>query len=380
MSIYRTPKSPYWQYDFQIKGRRFHGSTGVEGKRAAEEVERQVRQKAALGLLDDESNMSLDLAAGRWWDEVGQHRKSSRQLEHRVAIAMRLVGPNTKIRDITTRTIARAIERRRGETYARALERDGKTAKRYGLANATVNCDVVKPLQRILNRARDTWEVPGLPTIDWKALSLPEPETQIRIYGEDKQQAWLDACGPTARFALRLLLTYGLRFSELFFPVEAFIPDAPGGPALALNDRKKGAMLLPLRDDDGRQIASRVGRAQAAALPNIWIEEGPDGTLKNVTPAALQSRLRKAAKRAGVTDKRAIHGTRHHVGTTHLALTGDLKSTQQLLGHKDIKSTMLYAHALNSGLRAALNSRNSPGAPDPSADFVVPRQPTKRSG
>lgn len=58
MSVYKPAKSRFWQYDFQHKGRRFHGSTGVEGKRDAEAVERRIRIQAAKGELDDASRMT----------------------------------------------------------------------------------------------------------------------------------------------------------------------------------------------------------------------------------------------------------------------------------------------------------------------------------
>lgn len=384
MSVYRPRKSPYFHYDFQVKGRRFSGSTGVDTRRAAEEVERRIRRAAALGEFDDGQDMDLDHAAGRWWTEIGQHRASARQLEHRLAIAVRLIGPRTKIRDITTKVISVAIERRRGEGYTRALDRQAtdsspaRKAKVHDLKNATVNADVAKPLQRVLNRARKVWQVKNLPEIDWASLALPEPEQEIRLYTGAQQAEWLAQCDPTSRYALRLLLTYGLRFAEVFFPPEAFIPDAPGGPVLALNKRKKGVHLIPLRDDDAREIAARVGQAQAAGLGTTMIERAAGRKLVEVEYYALQSRLRVAAKRAELVMPRLIHGTRHHVGTTILAETGDLKLTQQALGHSDIKSTLRYAHAMTDRLRAALNSRNSPGAYDSEGQFSVPDQPRRR--
>lgn len=384
MSVYKPKKSPYWAYDFQLKGRRFHGSTGVESRRAAEEVERRIRRQAALGELDDGQDMTLDQAAGRWWIEVGQHRASARQLEHRLEIACRLIGPGTKIREITTKVISVAIERRRGEGYTRARDREAtetsaaRRAKVHDLRNATVNADVAKPLQRVLNRARKVWEVKNLPEIDWAALALPEPEAEIRLYTAAQQAAWSAHCDETSRYALRLLLTYGLRFNEVFFPLEAFIPDAPGGPVLALNKRKKGVLYLPLRDDDARHIAARVGQAHAARLTHTMIERAAGRKLVEVEYYALQSRLRVAAKRADLVMPRLIHGARHHAGTTMLAETGDLKLTQQALGHADIKSTLRYAHAMTDRLRAALNSRNSPGVPDGETEFSIPNQPRRR--
>lgn len=384
MTVYQTKKSPYWQYDFQLKGKRYHGSTGVETKRAAEQFERNQRIKAALGELDDGQDMDVDLGFGRWWEEVGKHRASAYQLEHRAGIASRLIGPKTKLRDITTKTISIAIETRRGEGYTRAKDRpasDGKPAKRakvHTLSNATVNADVAKPLQRMLNRARKVWGIKNLPEIDWASLALPEPEQEIRLYTGAQQAAWSAQCDPTSRYALRLLLTYGLRFSETFFPPEAFIPDAPGGPVLAINKRKKGVLYMPLREDDAREIAARVGQAVAAGLKSTMIERAAGRKLVEVNKYALASRIRVAAKRADLVMPRLIHGTRHHVGTSLLAQTGDLKLTQQALGHADIKSTLRYAHALTDKLRDALNSRNSPGVTSGEDGFTVPDQPRRR--
>jgi hypothetical protein len=58
-----------------------------------------------------------------------------------------------------------------------------------------------------------------------------------------------------------------------------------------------------------------------------------------------------------------------------LAKTGNLKLTQQLLGHADIKSTMRYAHALEADLRLALDG---PGAEDthhPLSSRPLPKPP-----
>lgn len=392
MSVYKPAKSRFYAYDFQFKGRRFHGSTGMETLRKAEAFERKERERVALGLPAASDRLTLDVAAGRWWQEVGQHRASARILHHRLAIAVRLIGPQTPLEEVDTKTIARAIERRRGETYTRGFDVPRKPcgaiakrgavvkAERYTLSNDTVNSDIIKRIRPILNRAENVWQVKGLQKIDWKTLALPEAETDIRHFSDPYQQAWADACGPTERFALELLLAYGLRFGELFFKPSAYLPDTPDGPSVAINKRKGGKpMLMPLRLVDARQIAARAGIAQAADLDTIWIERDEKGDLVTVSYSAMQSRLRKAAEGAGVDHSRLIHSIRHHVGTDFLARTGDLAATQDLLGHADIKSTLVYAHALKAGVRAAINSRNSPGAENPEAEFSPPKQPRKKA-
>src|ERR1035441_539669 len=42
MSVYKHKDSPFYHFDFQFKGNRFHGSTGCTSKREAETFERSV--------------------------------------------------------------------------------------------------------------------------------------------------------------------------------------------------------------------------------------------------------------------------------------------------------------------------------------------------
>lgn len=366
MSVYKPAKSRFYQYDFRYKGKRYTGSTGVSTVRKAEEVERKIREDVALGLYDDDALMTLDEGAGRWWQEVGRHLRTARDVERRLAIMLRLLGANIRLVDLTTRKISIAIEKRRGETYQKAPDSPDKPARRYQVANATVNADIVGTLRRIFTRAETVWGVKPLPKIDWKALILKEPEPELRLYTPDQRQAWMNECDPVAAFALDLLLTYGLRLGELFFPPTAF---DPSGPRVAINKRKRGALLLPLLEEHGREIAARVGRAQAASLNTVLYEEvivperdghGERVDLVPLSYYGLQARLRSAGKRAGLIMPRLIHGARHHAGTTMLANSGNLKLTQMLLGHSDIKSTLRYAHAREADLRVALEGeRNS---------------------
>lgn len=414
MSVYKPAKSRFYQYDFRRQGRRFHGSTGVETRRKAEAVERRLRERLAAGESLD-AGLTLDEAAGRWWTEVGRHLATRIDVERRINICLRLIGPGRPLTEISTSALSRAIERRRAETFTKGPDKPAtarqpaRAAARYPVANATVNADIVGIMRRILRRARTTWETRGLPEIDWRALTLREPAPAVQYYTRAQREAWAAQCDSTARFALTLLLTYGPRFNELFFPPSAFDPglgrgepDADGqataAPCLVLAKRKGDVPhVIELRADDAREIAARAGRAMAAGLPSIWFEqqavppalakvdratrraaaETAGQILTPVTYYGLQARLKSAARRAGLDGGRLIHGARHHAGTETLRRSGNLKLTQQLLGHKDITSTLRYAHALQGDLRALVESerRNSPEPGSVAApDFVVPQR------
>jgi hypothetical protein len=48
MSVYKSKKSPYYLFDFEILGRRFHGSTKRINRTEAEQVEKEERERARL--------------------------------------------------------------------------------------------------------------------------------------------------------------------------------------------------------------------------------------------------------------------------------------------------------------------------------------------
>jgi len=344
MGVYR--KGRYWHYDFVIRGRRYFGSTGQESKRAAEAVERTRRLEAATGIGADAGDLTLDLAASRYYDEVNSTLDERTDLLRRLRVVLECVGKGKLLKEIDTATIAEAIRKRR--------KYPGRSP-----APATINRDLIDhTLRPLLNRARKVWGARTLPAIDWRSVRLREPKGIVREYSDAELEAWRTGLEPVPRFALDLMLTYGLRFGELFF-----FPGAVDGKAMRLTinavlnrdgdikTRKSGHSLsLPLRAEHARLLAAMASTRKA------------DQTVFDFTYWGLHSRLSTAASRAGLGE-RAIHGARHHAATKLLRSTGNLKLTQNLLGHASIQSTMRYAHASEADLRAAINGL-SPACPE----------------
>jgi len=68
--------------------------------------------------------------------------------------------------------------------------------------------------------------------------------------------------------------------------------------------------------------------------------------------SSLQKAVRAAARLAGIDKHVTCHTFRHSFATQLLEAGYDIRTVQALLGHQDVKTTMIYTHVLNRGAKA----------------------------
>ena len=144
MSLYKRPDSPFYWCDFRVKGQRFRCPTGETERRAAQAVERRLKEEARAKLIVEEARRAawggkepptMGYVVARYWTEVGQFHGTPKTTWWALEWLVDHFGEETLLTDITSERIARMVAHRR----TIRVRRDPKTK-----ALVEIPCDRVQ--------------------------------------------------------------------------------------------------------------------------------------------------------------------------------------------------------------------------------------------
>jgi integrase/recombinase XerC len=159
--------------------------------------------------------------------------------------------------------------------------------------------------------------------------------------------------GMRDRAILEVLYSAGLRVSEL--------------AGLNASDLDLAGGTLRVRGKGRRERIAPIGSFAARALKE-WIavrrlspreKSGPEGPVflnkfgRRLTTRSVGRMLEKHLRTTGLDRRTTPHTLRHSFATHLLDRGADIRSVQELLGHKSLVTTQIYTHVSTAGLRAA---------------------------
>jgi hypothetical protein len=360
---HRAKNSPFWQFDFQIQGYRFSGSTKCRDERDAKVVEKAKRAEAKR-IVDDavatgRKPLTLGAACDRFWNDHGKHLNDV-DLERQLTWLKEQIGAETALHDVTDDIVARAVEARRNEVKRSGADDRGNPLFKP-INPRTVNNSVVSTLRRVIRRARRNWNATIFREPDWSSHMLAVQKRPVReiTLAED---ASIDEVESLEYRQLREFAEImGLRRRELLltwrqvdFELGTIKIIGKGAkPATLPLSARAYQILWGLRGHHNiwvfTFVAQRTRRCPMTGTDFVKDQRYP------MTYYGIGTNRRRKWAKAGVDAR--LHDTRHTTGMRTLRTTGNLKLVQKLLRHSKISTTSeFYADATVEDIRAGLES------------------------
>jgi integron integrase len=201
------------------------------------------------------------------------------------------------------------------------------------------------------------------------------PEEVSRVLGHLAGVPWLVACLQYGS-GLRLMESLRLRVKDLDFAHRAiFVRDGKGGKDRVVTLPEELVIPLERHLENRRTLFERDTRqgcgtvylphALARKYPNApgewgWQYVFPSSRLgidprsgvrrrHHLDESAVQKSVRRAMQAAGIERPASCHTLRHCFATHLLERGMDIRTVQEQLGHKDLRTTQIYTHVLQRG-------------------------------
>lgn len=347
--------SPHWHYDFVRSGRRFSGSTGTANKRVAQQVIDRVLQQALLPEIALPP-ITLDDAAGLYQNHA-ENLPSWPTTKYILEALVTSIGPNRLLSEIGQRDLIDHFARRR-------IKEDGTLR-----ANSSVNREIEVASALWGRAAKAEFDVGKKP--DWNALRFKAQGTRWRLLDAgDQQDAYLAATRDDVRDAVEFLLlsgwrrreVLGLGWNDLDLPNRTAWTRIKGGAMVERPLTQSMLLIIANQPKVGPRVFTYVCKRATASGGRRERVKRRQGERYPLSITVLREAHQDAREAIEAPDLR-LHDLRHTRATRVLRQTRDLALTKRALAHRNIATTLKYAHVLDDDVREGLDASESRSIP-----------------
>jgi integrase len=330
MGVFKKGKN--WYIDYYVKGHRKRKKIGPS-KKLAEQVLKDVQTKIAkkeyLGILEEKKILFEDFA--QQYLEYSKTNKSTATYQRSERFSVKNLLSTFKgkyLFEITPQMI---------EKY--------KAMRLEKVKPASINRELAC-LKHMFTKAIE-WGYAKVNPAKGVRL-LKEPPGRLRYLKAEEIETLLKNCSDHLRPIVVTALNTGMRSSEIFNLKWSQV-DLQNRKITVINAKNNESRVIPINKTLYEELSTLSQESKGE-----YVFPGEDGhPLKSVKKA-----FSSALKKSGIEDF-TFHDLRHTFAS-HLVMKGtDIRTVQQLMGHKDIKMTMRYSHLSPEYVQEAVERLNN---------------------
>jgi len=326
MATLRQRDNGVWYLDYYVNGKRVQKSTGTRDRKLAEFKLKEIELGLFRGNLDegDKPKQNKGATVREMFIRFEQHVQQNwsdqnRRIELRVVYRIRRYLAQHSIID------ARDINAAFLNDYI-AAELPGRKPK-------TIR-NHVKLLQNMMNRAVEWGLIETNPIAKYKT---PKVVTRFHFFSTDEIQTIISESSEPLTSAVRILVNTGIRRGELYYvrwrDVDLRAKQLRVWPYDGFTPKGKRPRTIPLNTDAVSAFKSQDRTTPDSPAFRPYRE-----------PDTLSMKFHRLVASLGFSGR--LHDLRHTFAS-HLAMSGTpIPVIQELLGHSNINTTMIYAHLL----------------------------------
>jgi site-specific recombinase XerD len=306
--------------------RAFAGANLEEAKYTLAHLKKEVRDRMNGDTkVEKKADISLEDFISEKWDVLTLQKRSNTVASYENSLK--------KIKEFFRGLTLRAISLELVENFkAKRINRDG-------VSDATFNRELAF-LKLVFRKALDYGFIESDPCAKVE-FSKEKPKT-MRILSDEEARRLLACASPSIRPLLEVLLTTGLRKTEALALRWSFPCYESSENPISVVDLKK--RVLWISSEVAKNHRARTIRL-SPELVSLFLELKKTSKSDRVFPfKTFQKSFVKAKKDAKIAGRLRIHDFRHTALSRMIQEGIDIVSVNQIAGHSDIKTTMIYCH------------------------------------